>query len=170
MTKFISSVDIDKIALAHRRALGFRDDQAIDGMTLITKLKRRYPNLNYLRVPDAEMTSQEAQWDDQRKLILIPERLLRDINSGKPRGIMTLAHEVGHALLGHKGILNRGPIGTKAEKHSANLRRMESQARRYAAAFLIPDTPYVRSLDAIAIARKFGVSLEAARIRKLEFT
>ena len=61
MTPFVSGAEIDKKALAHRRALGFSDDQIIDGMTLITKLKAKYSNFNYLRVADDALNSAEAQ-------------------------------------------------------------------------------------------------------------
>jgi len=76
---------------------------------------------------------------------------------------MTVMHEVAHALLGHKGILNRAPVGNKAELLSARVKRMEVQAKRYAAAFLMPDIPELRSMEPKDIARRYGVSEEAAR-------
>ena len=165
---FISAEDIDKKALAHRRALGFRDDQPIDGMTLITKLKARYPEFNYLRVPDEALPDGEAQWDSAKKLLIVPESVFCGMNKGIPRDTMTIIHEVGHMLLGHKGTLHRGPAGNRAERLSPNLRRMELQAKRYAAAFVMPDTKGVRKMSQRDIERTFLVSEEAARIRKSE--
>jgi Zn-dependent peptidase ImmA (M78 family) len=166
--EFIPGADIDKKALAHRRALGFSDDQIIDGMTLITKLKERYPNFNYIRVANGALNSAEAQWDDVKKQISLPENVFQGINRGNPRDVMSLLHEVGHMLLGHKGVLNRAPLSAN-EKISVRLRRMETQAKRYAAAFLIPDLPEIRKLSPQDIAARYNVSLEAAKIRKLEF-
>ena len=79
---FMAHDEIDRKALAHRRALGFRDDQPIDGMTLITKLKAMYPEFNYLRIPDGEAKDGEAQWDSKRKLLIIPESTFCGMNSG----------------------------------------------------------------------------------------
>ncbi|MEO6381358.1 MAG: hypothetical protein ABIO35_04980 [Nitrobacter sp.] len=75
--KFIPGSDIDQRALAHRRALGFSDDQIIDGMTLITKLKEKYSNFDYIRVADGALNSAEAQWDDVKKRISLPESVFQ---------------------------------------------------------------------------------------------
>jgi hypothetical protein len=166
--QYIEAEDLDRKALAHRRALGFRDDQSIDGMTLITKLKARYPEFNYLRVPDGHLPGREAQWDSDKKLLTIPESVFRGMNRGVPRDTMTVVHEVAHALLGHKGTLHRAPVGNLAERFSANIRRMELQAKRYAAAFLMPDTSDLRKMSEEDIAKRYGVSREAALIRKSE--
>ena len=165
---FMEFEDIDKKALAHRRELGFRDDQLIDGMTLITKLKARYPKFNYRRVPDKQLPGGEAQWDSDKKLLIIPESVFCGMNRGVPRDLMTVVHEVGHILLGHKGKLNRAPVGNTAERLSSRVRRMEIQAKRYAAAFLMPDTPQLRKMQVSEIERVFGVSAEAVRNRKSE--
>lgn len=169
MVKFIPSEDIDKIALAHRRALGFRDDQMIDGMTLITKLKNRYPEFDYRRVPNGSLNSADAQWDDRKKLMTITEATFEGMNQEKPRSLFAIVHEVGHALLGHKGILNRGPSNLVATSLSVNLKRMEHQANSYAAGFLMPDTQLLRRMTANQISRAYNVSHEAARIRWSQF-
>ncbi len=165
---FIPAADIERKALAHRRALGFRDDQPVDGMTLITKLKNRYREFNYLRFPDGFLPGREAQWDSSKCQLVIPESVFRGMNNGRSRDLMTVMHEVAHMLLGHKGILHRAPAGNLAEKLSSHVRSMEYQARRYAAAFLMPDTEAVRKMSPSQIEKCFGVSAEAARIRKAE--
>lgn len=165
---FLTDAQIDARALAHRRELGFRDEQAVDFMTLMTKLKARYPEFAYERVPDGALGEAEARWDSQGKRLLIPEALFAAANRGEGRALMTVAHEVGHALLGHEGNLNRAPAGGRAERLSARLRSMEYQARRYAAAFLIPDTPAVRQLDASALSERYRVSMSAAIVRHSE--
>lgn len=165
---FLTDAQIDARALAHRRGLGFRDEHAIDAMTLLVKLKARYPEFSYERVPDGSLGEAEAQWDSQAKRLLIPESVFQAANRGEGRALMTVAHEVGHALLGHDGNLNRAPAGGRAERLSAKLRSMEYQARRYAAAFLIPDTPAVRQLDATALSERYRVSMSAAIVRHSE--
>lgn len=165
---FLTDAQIDARALAHRRELGFRDDQAVDFMTLMVKFKARYPNFAYERVPDGTLGEAEAQWDSLGKRLLIPEGVFEAANRGEGRALMTVAHEVGHALLGHEGTLSRAPSGGRAERFSAKLRAMEYQARRYAAAFLIPDTPAVRALDATGLSERYRVSMSAAIVRHSE--
>lgn len=165
---FLTDAQIDARALAHRRELGFRDNQGIDFMTLMTKLKARYPNFSYERVPDGALGEAEAQWDSATKRLLIPQAVFAAANRGEGRALMTVAHEVGHALLGHEGTLHRAPAGNRAERLSPRIRAMEYQARRYAAAFLIPDIEAVRHMSAGEMSEHYGVSVSAAMVRKTE--
>lgn len=165
---FLTDAQIDARALAHRRGLGFHDDEAVEVLALLARLKARYPEFSHERVPDGSLGEAEAQWDSQAKRLLIPESVFRAAERGEGRALMTVAHEVGHALLGHQGNLNRAPTGSRAERGSARLRSMEYQARRYAAAFLIPDTPAVRRLDATALSERYRVSMSAAIVRHSE--
>ncbi|SFB66565.1 protein of unknown function [Bosea sp. CRIB-10] len=165
---FLTDAQIDARALAHRRGLGFHDDEAVEVLALLARLKARYPEFLHERVPDGSLGGAEAQWDSQARRLLIPEAVFRAAERGEGRALMTVAHEVGHALLGHEGNLNRGPAGGRAERVSAKLRSMEYQARRYAAAFLIPDTPAVRRLDATALSQRYRVSMSAAIVRHSE--
>ena len=165
---FLTDVQIDARALAHRRGLGFSDDEAVDVVTLLARLAARYPEFSHERVPDGSLGDAEAQWDSQAKRLLIPEGVFQAAIRGEGRALMTVAHEVGHALLGHEGHLSRAPAGGRAERASAKLRSMEYQARRYAAALLIPDTSAVRRLDATALSERYRVSMSAAIVRHSE--
>lgn len=165
---FLTDAQIDARALAHRRELGFHDDEPVEVGALLARLVARYPEFSHERVPDGALGEAEAQWDSQAKRLLIPEAVFRAAGRGEGRALMTVAHEVGHALLGHQGHLNRGPAGSPAERVSAKLRSMEYQAGRYAAAFLIPDTPAVRRLDASALSERYRVSMSAAIVRHSE--
>jgi len=169
-TPLLSNADVERKALAHRRALGFSDDQFIDMMTLITKLKVRYQSsgFDYRRVSNGSIGDAEAQWDSDAKTIIIPESLFTAANSGQARALFSVVHEVGHALSGHKGLLSRAPSGNDAERTSVRVRSMEREARKYAASFLIPDTTAVRSMSAEQISSKFRVSRSTAEIWKQE--
>jgi hypothetical protein len=170
MVQFLTDREIEYRALANRRALGFRDDQAIDVMTLINKLKHRYPNFGYERVPDDEWVgSDEARWNYTRKVIMFPESVFCSANRGEARARMTALHEVGHVLLQHGATLSRAPAGNSAEKYSKQVRRMEYQAKRYAAAFAVPDIIENYGLSAREIADKYQISMEAASIRVSDF-
>jgi Zn-dependent peptidase ImmA (M78 family) len=165
---FLTDAQIDARALAHRRELGFADDEAVDAMMLLARLEARYPEFSYECVPDGALGEAEAQWDSQAKRLLMPEAVFQAAKRGEGRALMTVAHEMGHALLGHDGNLNRALASGRAERVSAKLRSMEYQARRYAAAFLIPDTPAVRTLDATALSVRYRVSMSAAIVRHSE--
>eukprot|EP01042_Synura_sphagnicola_P019361 gene19361-24511_t len=91
---FLTDAQIDARALAHRREFGFRDEQAIDAMTLLVKLKTRYPEFSYERVPDGSLDEAEAQWDSHAKRLLIPEAVFQAANRGEGRALMTVAHEI----------------------------------------------------------------------------
>ncbi|WP_187147953.1 ImmA/IrrE family metallo-endopeptidase [Nitrobacter winogradskyi] len=90
------------------------------------------------------------------------------MNQKKPRSLFAVVHEVGHALLGHKGILNRGPSSVVAASLSSNLKRMEHQANSYAG-FLMPDHSGLRTMTIDQIIKAYNVSSEAARIRWSQF-
>lgn len=165
---FLTDAQIDARALAHRRELGFRDERGIEFMALMARLKARYPNFSYERVPDGTLTEGEAEWDSERKRLRIPNSVFLAAVAGEGRALMTVAHEVGHALLGHEGTLHRAPAGNRSERISARVRMMEYQARRYAAALLIPDIEAVRHMTAGEMSEHFGVSMSAAMLRKSE--
>lgn len=165
---YLDQSRIERRALSHRRELGFSDEQAVDAMTLITKLKNRYPEFDYLRVDDRDLGVIEAQWDSTRKLIRIPERIFRGMNAGDFRSRNTVMHEVSHVLLGHKGVLNRAPVGNRGEALSSSIARMERQAKSYAACFLVPNTAANRVRSAKELSNRYGVSLQLAEIRLRE--
>jgi hypothetical protein len=165
-SKYFTGPQLDRLALSHRRQLGFRDDQSIDFMTLITKIKHRYPEFDYRRIPDDQWhETSEAFWNSDNKSIEMPERTFYAANTGIPRSLMTITHEIAHALLGHKGKLHRAPTGNASERWSSHIRMLEWQARRYAAGFLMPDTPWLRSATVYEIEQRFNVSKQAAEIR-----
>lgn len=67
LVPFRSEKSINNLATNLRKALGFTEFQNIDFMTLMTKLKTRYDNIDYLRVADEEMNGIEAKWDSEKK-------------------------------------------------------------------------------------------------------
>ena len=164
LVPFRSEASINNLANNLRKALGFTELQKIDFMTLITKLKVRYDTIDYRRVPDEEMNGIEAQWDSDKKLIYISESVFCSANRGEPRALMTIAHEVGHMILGHKGRLNRGPISER-DLGFGSTGRAEFQAKIFASALLVPLHPKVIQMTEDQIENEFGVSKQAASIR-----
>jgi Zn-dependent peptidase ImmA (M78 family) len=168
--------DLESIADATRGKFGFWGQSSPpDMMTIIVKMKRLGMIKNYRRVRDRDMPHDESTYDSIDKILLIPDRTFSAMNRGDPRAQMTLAEEIGHIALGHKGVRHRTTDESVTgrpdpEKIDKTIRREEAHARRFAAAFLAPrafvDDP--REMSAEELASRFNLSLTAAKIRKEE--
>lgn len=127
-----------------RIRLGIDDQLRPDMITVIIKLKYQGIIKNYVRVPDDEMDD-EACFDSEDKLLYIRETTFCAANAmytyseiERRRARFTIAHEIGHIALGHKGLRYRGATSTEAKEYGRKLRRGERDAERFAAAFLAP--------------------------------
>ena len=76
----------------------------------------------------------------------------------------TLAHEFGHMVL-HNSEVQGFPRAISRESNHKPFRDSEWQADAFAAELMMP-AERARGLSAEEIARRFGVSLQAARIRE----
>ena len=85
---------------------------------------------------------------------------------GVGRDRMTLAHELGHAVVHHSTPLFRlvGAAGSTALAREAAYTSAEHQAKVFASAFLIHDEDAANMTDAHEISVQFGVSLKAAEV------
>jgi Zn-dependent peptidase ImmA (M78 family) len=138
----------DEIEIAARKLrinLGIDDQTRPDMSTVIFKLKDQGMIKDYVRVPDHEMPNDEARYDSITKLLYLRESTFCAANSmftysstDRRRARYTIAHEVGHVALGHDGIRFRGNTAAVAEQVVQKIRRQESEANRFAAAFLAP--------------------------------
>lgn len=164
----LTDEDIERKASAFRRQLGGEAQPYPDLMTVIQKIKSAQKSFNYLRVPDRDMPDAEAQWDSDAQRMSMRESVFQAMQRGEPRARMTIAHELGHFVLGHSGVRNRATAQNAAEKYLSNVRREEREAKRFAAAFLAPAELISADDTADEIARRFGLSSEAAEIRRSE--
>ncbi|MFN3172777.1 MAG: ImmA/IrrE family metallo-endopeptidase [Hyphomicrobiales bacterium] len=162
----MSKETIEAKALAHRRWLGFNDCQGIDPMTAIVKLKTRASkrHFNYEVKRGSEQPLHPAHWDYDRGVLVLSKDTFQGMNQHQARDMFTFAHEVGHILLDHQAKLHRAPAEDQGGKHSKLIQSLEYQANVYAAAFLIPDTPEVRSYSIDEICRRYFVSRKTAEI------
>ena len=82
---------------------------------------------------------------------------------------MTIANEIGHFAMRHAGVRSRSATQTTAGRLGLEAKKEESEARRFAAMFLAP-SDLLSAIDTVEeIADRFGLSFEAAMIRKGEF-
>jgi hypothetical protein len=82
---------------------------------------------------------------------------------------LMIANEIGHFAKRHSGARNRSTTHTTAGNLVSEAKKEESEARRFAAMFLAPNYLLSATDTVEEIADRFGLSLEAAMIRKGEF-
>lgn len=138
----------DEIEIAARRLrikLSIDDQTRPDMPTVVFKMKDSGMIRDYIRVPDHEMPDDEARYDSFTKLLYLRESTFCAANSmftystiERRRARYTIAHEVGHIALGHNGTRFRGNTAAATEKIVQKIRRQESDANIFAAAFLAP--------------------------------
>ena len=115
------------------------------------------------------MPNGEAQWDAKMGVLRMRESVVGAMQRGDPRARMTIANEIGHFALRHAGVRGRSTTQAAAGRRLLEARKEESEARRFAAMFLAP-SDLLSAIDTVEeIADRFGLSVEAAMIRKGEF-
>lgn len=147
------------------RRIGLGHQIRPDLMTVLVKTKHIDKRFNYSRVPDHELPAAEAEWDSTKMCVRMRESVFVGMQRNEPRARMTVAHELAHYVLGHKGILNRKPGIRMRDISIASLRQEESEAKRTAAIILAPEYLIPKETTPEEIAAKFGLSAEAALYR-----
>jgi IrrE N-terminal-like domain len=139
-----ADAEFESSARSLRKLLGIEFQPRPDMITVVIKLKHLGLIKNYKRVPDKEMPDGEAFFDPFEKILHIRESTFCAANNScdqgreRQRARFTLAHEVGHIWLDHRGIRHRGAAGTLQERLVKQIRQEEREAYRFAGAFLAP--------------------------------
>lgn len=109
----------------------------------------------------------EACWIPEDRTLYIRDSVYEQMCNGGQRAVFTIGHELGHAVLTHRRTMNRAtasgfPIYCNSEW----------QANRFAAEFTMPLAEIEKHLlyTVESVARHFGVSPAAARIRLEDLT
>ncbi|MGD9740309.1 MAG: ImmA/IrrE family metallo-endopeptidase [Bauldia sp.] len=160
--------DLEDFAWKVREKLGVAEQRRPDMLTVIMKLKALHPGFNYRRVPDSELPDVEASFDSGSQVISMRESVFRGSQTQQPRARMTIAHELGHFLLGHEGTRNRSVERSAVERTVRDYKVDEFEARRFGAAFLVPASLVGPEWSPATIAVEFAISLEAATYRRDE--
>ncbi|MDQ0305258.1 ImmA/IrrE family metallo-endopeptidase [Ancylobacter polymorphus] len=133
---------------------------------MIFKLKSLGRIENYERVPDREFGLDEAVFDPYGGILKIKESVFIAANSGAPRARFTIAHEIGHIMLGHNRIRHRR-LDYDAKSATSPVLADEMQANMFAGAFLAPyhlsGITLSSSIDELS--ERFQISSKAAEIR-----
>ncbi|MEX8518770.1 MAG: ImmA/IrrE family metallo-endopeptidase [Leptothrix sp. (in: b-proteobacteria)] len=105
----------------------------------------------------------EACYVPEMRTLYIRDSVFQQMCDGGQRAVFTVGHELGHAVLAHRRTLNRQTTATFPRYCNS-----EWQANAFAAEFTMPLAEIWKFglFTPEAIARYFGVSMAAARIRQ----
>ncbi|HOK20164.1 MAG TPA: ImmA/IrrE family metallo-endopeptidase, partial [Thermosynergistes sp.] len=122
-----------------------------------------------LRKLDIELVEDEADSIDAMLIHVPPGKPIIAVNSSRPlcRRRFSIAHEIGHYLLGHNSLSFSGSGGGMIKCES----RQERAANAFAAEFLMPKKLLAREAHKYslrALARRYLVSMQAMEIRLKE--
>jgi Zn-dependent peptidase ImmA (M78 family) len=165
--------EFEEIARATRRRLGIEHQLQPDMVTVLFKLQQLGMITSYERVPDGQMPLDLGAFDPDSRIMHLRDSTFvaaNDVigrNPGRQRARFTIAHELGHVVLGHKKTRHRNTAGRPIEKIAPTIIRDESEADKFAASFLAPLYLAGNPLLAHAgqLAERFGLSNRAAEIR-----
>jgi hypothetical protein len=164
---------IEEVAEKALKSFSLYDTVAPDMITIIIKLKHLGLIKDYQRVADDELPDDEALYNSYDQILMLRESVFMaanfpyDYSSKMMRARFTIAHEIGHILLKHKGIRHRNVSGRGTEIIRKNVLVEEIEANRFASPFLMPRHQIERlgNLTSEEISEKHFVSNQAAQIR-----
>jgi len=132
-----SEETIQKAAGKPREKLGLSKVLTIDMYAVLEALPKIAPKFSFRPALAAEMGEDEAVMDDDTHTLTARECVLEDAKEGKPRARFTIAHELGHYLLGHEGRRRRN---SNKEVYAGPRERIEEQeADLFASYLLVPN-------------------------------
>ena len=169
MLRHVTDDEIEQRVKVLRREIGVQNHLRPDMMTVIEKLTTSFRHFAYQQVPDSAMPDAEAHWDAGKGLLRMRESIVGAMQRGEPRARMAIANEIGHFAMQHAGVRTRSTASPTSGRPLLEAKKEESEARRFAAMFLAPNY-LLSSTDTVDdIVDRFGMSSEAAMIRKGEF-
>jgi hypothetical protein len=169
MLRHVTDEEIEQRVRILRQEIDLQNQMRPDLMAVIERLTTSFRHFAYQQVPDSEMPDTEAHWDARKGVLRMRESIAGAMQRGEPRARMTIANEIGHFALRHAGVRGRSTTQAAAGRRLLEAKKEESEARRFAAMFLAPNY-LLSSTDTVDdIMNNFGMSFEAAMIRKGEF-
>jgi Zn-dependent peptidase ImmA (M78 family) len=171
----LSDQRIEQIADSVRKNLAIPEDEVPDIIDILNRreIQTLYglKELSLKIVPDGDLQGDEAQTlaFPGKVEIKIETSIYEKAKMRDGHALMTLAHELGHAVLHEKPVpLARPMIETIRPDYLRAYESAEHQAKYFAAAFLMSRRTVLRSSSAEALAHECYVSLTAATIRRAQ--
>ncbi len=155
---------IEKAADTLRRRLNVSDVNCPDLVCLLeNQVNKIIPNFTLKRVFDEELPEDvEADANTDNGELRISERIWQQLKNGCVRARFTVAHELGHFFLNHKGKLRRDK--QKRRQDPATIVQ-ENEANIFASYFLSPTLLAKECKSAQELSNRFQISNQAAEIR-----
>lgn len=167
MSDWYAKEEAKRLALQLRKKLGLESVRRLNMFVVLEKMAEAFRDFKYERVDDGQMRSGEGFYDSESLTIRFPARVF-DALDRDPRARFTVAHEIGHWVRAHDGPRFRNAQRKAYEQVKPNIRRDEREADEFAVQFLAPDHLVENCRTVSEIQRDFGLSLQAAEIRKEE--
>lgn len=145
-----------------RQRLGLEGQYAPNLVEVLQKLASFNPRIRMVLVPDPKLPLVEARAEPNTRTIYLRQSVFDDLKRADPRARWTVAHEIGHVILKHKGVNFRATgksFVVAVEKHQ------EREAQIFAAEFLAPTNLIARYRSTDEITQRFHVTPEVAKIR-----
>lgn len=161
-----SIVDIEMTAWRIRQQMGFDKIKRPKPFDVLARAQKSGIIKSFSIVPDEQIAPVEAKYDPDSRSIEIGSSAAEKSARGSARMTFTIAHELGHAVLGHKMARNRRSSG---RDFGRQVDLDEREANAFAASFLVP-LPMVdlsKLTDLNYLTTEFGVSPSSAAFRSI---
>lgn len=158
----LSEDTIEKAAIEFRGRLGLDAVTAPCMLGVLENFQRRARNFSFRTASYEELGQDEALLDEEADTLIVRESVMEDVKAGRERARFTIAHELGHYLLGHKGMKQRTKRLTAYP--TAQDRIEETEANLFASFFLVPTRLAWDAATPEDIAMRFQVSSLVAGI------
>ncbi|MEQ1942328.1 ImmA/IrrE family metallo-endopeptidase [Mesorhizobium sp. VNQ89] len=158
----LSEETIEARAGLLRNKLGLEGISAPCMHGVLEAFEQKAKSFTFRVANSGELGQDEALMDEAAHTLIIRESVLDDIKAGRVRARFTVAHELGHYLLGHKGMKQRTKRLTAYP--TARDRIEEEEANVFASYFLVPTRLAWDAISPEDIAMRFQVSSQVAEI------
>lgn len=158
----LSEDAIEKKAIQFRSELGLDEISAPCMLNALEAFQHRAKKFSFRTGSCDELGQDEALMDETTHTLTVRDSVMEDVKAGRERARFTIAHELGHYLLGHEGMRLRTRRVTAYPM--AKDRIQESEANLFASYLLVPTRLAWDAVSAEDIAMRFQVSRAAADI------
>lgn len=158
----LSEEVIERRANELRVRLGLEAVSAPCMLSVLESFQERARHFSFRTANPGELGQDEALMDEAAHTLVVRESVMEDVKAGRERARFTIAHELGHYLLGHKGMKQRTQRLTAYP--TAQDRIEEAEANLFASYFLVPTLLALDVNSPEDVAMRFQVSTPAAEI------
>ncbi|MFC7053095.1 ImmA/IrrE family metallo-endopeptidase [Hansschlegelia quercus] len=162
--------EVDDVVERVRKKLGIYNQEKFDIIEILsTKLKGHIAGFTLQVWADHYFTDEEAWFDSEGPKIVVKQSVYDGAALGNQRDVFTLTHELGHLILGHRGVRFRKTERDRQAQHDRITGDEEHEARLFAAAFIAPTAMLYPGITVAEIRNRFILSETAAQKRLNEY-